>query len=103
MLARAGARERQITIRLALGATRARMIRELLSESLLLSVVGAICGLFLAFAVRCMLVACITRQSTPRPVKTCLHGAPLNDTSMPPTANANKTPTQHPPTDSTRP
>src|SRR3989454_1324052 len=60
MLARAGARERQITIRLALGATRARMIRELLSESLLLSVVGAICGLFLAFAVSRMLVAFIS-------------------------------------------
>jgi putative ABC transport system permease protein len=60
MLARAGARERQITIQLALGATRARMIRELLSESLLLSVVGAICGLFLAFAVSRMLVTFIS-------------------------------------------
>ena len=60
MLARAGARERQITIRLALGATRARMIRELLSESLLLSMAGAICGLFLAFAVGRMLVAFIS-------------------------------------------
>lgn len=60
MLARAGARERQITIRLALGATRGRMIRELLSESLLLSVAGAACGLFLAFAVSRMLVAFIS-------------------------------------------
>jgi predicted permease len=60
MLARAGARERQITIRLALGATRGRMIRELLSESLLLSVAGAICGLFLAFAVSRLLVALIS-------------------------------------------
>lgn len=60
MLARAGARERQITIRLALGATRARIIRELLSESLLLSIAGAICGLFLAFAVSRMLVAFIS-------------------------------------------
>jgi putative ABC transport system permease protein len=56
MLARAGARERQITIRRALGATRWRMIRELLSESLLLAVGGAICGLFLAFAVSRLLV-----------------------------------------------
>ena len=60
MLARAGARERQITIRLALGATRGRMIRELLSESLLLSVAGAICGLSLAFAVSRLLVALIS-------------------------------------------
>jgi len=56
MLARAGARERQITIRHALGATRWRMIRELLSESLLLAAGGAICGLFLAFAVSRLLV-----------------------------------------------
>ena len=60
MLARASARERQITIRRALGATRWRMIRELLSESLLLAIGGSICGLFLAFAVSHMLVAFIT-------------------------------------------
>lgn len=62
MLARAGARERQITIRRALGATRWRMIRELLSESLLLAAAGAICGLFLAFAVSRLLVAFISTQ-----------------------------------------
>src|ERR1700723_320756 len=60
MLARAGARERQITIRRALGATRWRMIRELLSESLLLAAGGAICGLFLAFAVSRLLVTFIS-------------------------------------------
>ncbi len=60
MLARAGARERQITIRRALGASRWRMIRELLSESLLLAVGGAICGLFLAFAVSRLLVTFIS-------------------------------------------
>ena len=60
MLARAGARERQITIRRALGASRWRMIRELLSESLLLAVGGAVCGLFLAFAVSRLLVTFIS-------------------------------------------
>jgi predicted permease len=60
MLARASARERQITIRRALGATRWRMIRELLSESLLLAAGGAICGLFLAFAVSRLLVGFIS-------------------------------------------
>jgi predicted permease len=64
MLARAGAREQQITIRLALGATRARMIRELLSESILLAVGGSICGLFLAFAVSRMLVAFLSTADT---------------------------------------
>jgi putative ABC transport system permease protein len=64
MLARAGARERQITIRRALGATRWRMIRELLSESLLLAAVGAVCGLFLAFAVSRLLVAFISTSQS---------------------------------------
>src|SRR5712691_9035781 len=63
MLARASARERQITILRALGASRWRMIRELLSESLLLAAAGTICGLFLAFAVSRLLVAFI---STPQ-------------------------------------
>ncbi len=62
MLARAGARERQITIRRALGASRWRTICELLSESLLLVLAGSVCGLFLAFAVSHMLVAFISTQ-----------------------------------------
>ncbi len=65
MLARASARERQITIRRALGATRWRMVRELLSESLLLAAAGSICGLFLAFALSRMLVAFISTQQNP--------------------------------------
>jgi putative ABC transport system permease protein len=64
MLARAGVRERQITIRLALGASRGRMIRDLLSESLLLAAGGALCGLFLAFAVSRMLVAFISTSQS---------------------------------------
>ena len=62
MLARTSARERQITIRRALGATRWRMVRELLSESLLLAAAGSICGLFLAFAISRMLVVFISTQ-----------------------------------------
>lgn len=60
MLARAGAREPQSTIRLALGATRGRMIREQLSESVILAAAGSICGLFLAYAISRMLVAFIS-------------------------------------------
>src|SRR5882672_440476 len=60
MLARATARERQITIRLALGASRGRMIRELLSEGLLLAAAGSLSGLFLAFALSRLLVAFIS-------------------------------------------
>ncbi len=62
LLARSTVRQRELGLRTALGAGRGRLLRQMLTESLLLSFVGGIAGLALAFAFHRGLLALVANR-----------------------------------------
>ncbi|HKG60284.1 MAG TPA: ABC transporter permease [Pyrinomonadaceae bacterium] len=57
LLSRSAGRQKEISLRLALGASRWRLIRQLLTESMLLAVLGGLCGIIFAIWIKDGLIA----------------------------------------------
>jgi predicted permease len=70
LIARATARQKEIAVRLALGASRSRIVSQLLAESLMLAFAGGVAGLLLAIWMDRTLVSFLPRGVTPLTIST---------------------------------
>ena len=77
LLARASARQKEIAVRQSLGAGRGRVIRQLLTESVVLAVCGGVIGVFLAYRGVPAIVALMPQFSIPHEAVIAVNGVVL--------------------------
>ncbi len=65
LIARALSRQKEVSVRLSLGASRGRLVRQLLMESMVLSIGGGIAGLMMAFAMTRGLLVLVPAEGNP--------------------------------------
>jgi predicted permease len=70
LIARAAARQKEIAVKLALGASRMQIIYQLVIESLLLAITGGIAGLVIAVWIARALISFVPVGTTPLPIST---------------------------------
>jgi putative ABC transport system permease protein len=73
-LARSTSRAHEISVRMAIGAGRPRLLRQLLTESMVLSAVGGVCGVLLALAITKAVVLLIPNSYVPNEARIAVNG-----------------------------